>query len=200
MKALFYIGISSLLLIRVCFSSNQSLMPCLWKSRSCRWFVVMKNNNDTTTCGSGVFRIELIKTGKHRRAHINTHTLNFLEFLSTKIHLQSIYHPAARKSLELAGFPSQLEPVGLDQQKGKCPYGMTFFLYERRKSQIWDANLGISVCFSGQKKMNNDRRLTAHHLFVSVTIKTLIVPRYYTAGLLLKIRINVCPSEKWAVR
>ena len=45
-----------------------------------------------------------------------------------------------KRGLEAAGFPSQLEPVGLDRGDGKRPDGITMFPFKSGKALIWDAN------------------------------------------------------------
>ena len=44
-----------------------------------------------------------------------------------------------KRALDKAGFPSQLEPVGLDREDGKRPDGLTIFPYKAGKCLIWDA-------------------------------------------------------------
>ena len=44
-----------------------------------------------------------------------------------------------KRGLDAAGFPSQLEPVGLDRGDGKRPDGITLFPFQSGKSLIWDA-------------------------------------------------------------
>ena len=44
-----------------------------------------------------------------------------------------------KRGLGAAGFPSQLEPVGLDRGDGKRPDGITLFPFRSGKSLIWDA-------------------------------------------------------------
>lgn len=44
-----------------------------------------------------------------------------------------------KRGLGAAGFPSQLEPVGLDRGDGKRPDGITLFPFKSGKSLIWDA-------------------------------------------------------------
>ena len=51
-----------------------------------------------------------------------------------------------KRSLETAGFPSQLEPVGLDRGDGKRPDGITLFPFKSGKSLIWDATCSCTFC------------------------------------------------------
>ena len=44
-----------------------------------------------------------------------------------------------KRGLAAAGFPSQLEPVGLCMEDGKRPDGITLFPFQSGKSLIWDA-------------------------------------------------------------
>ena len=44
-----------------------------------------------------------------------------------------------KRGLEAAGFPSQLEPVGLDRGDGKRPDGITLFPFKNGKALLWDA-------------------------------------------------------------
>ena len=44
-----------------------------------------------------------------------------------------------KRALDAAGFPFQLEPVGLDRGEGKRPDGITLFPFQSGKSLIWDA-------------------------------------------------------------
>ena len=43
------------------------------------------------------------------------------------------------RPLDSAGFPSQLEPLGLDRGDGKRPEGITIFPLEVGKPLVWDA-------------------------------------------------------------
>ena len=44
-----------------------------------------------------------------------------------------------KRALASAGFPSTLEPIGLDRGDGKRPDGITFFPFEKGKCLVWDA-------------------------------------------------------------
>ena len=44
-----------------------------------------------------------------------------------------------KRALDKAGFPAQLEPVGLDRGDGKRPDGITIFPFKRGKPLVWDA-------------------------------------------------------------
>ena len=46
---------------------------------------------------------------------------------------------AVRRALDSAGFPSTLEPSGLDRGDGKRPDGITLFPFTKGKCLIWDA-------------------------------------------------------------
>ena len=52
-----------------------------------------------------------------------------------------------KRGLEAAGFPSQLEPVGLDRGDGKRPDGITLFPFKNGKALLWDAT--CTDTFSG---------------------------------------------------
>ena len=49
-----------------------------------------------------------------------------------------------KRALKKSGFPSQLEPVGLDRGDGKRPDGLTIFPYKAGKCLIWDATCSDS--------------------------------------------------------
>ena len=48
---------------------------------------------------------------------------------------------------DAAGFPSQLEPVGLDRGDGKRPYGITLFPFRSGKYPIWDVTCTCTCTF-----------------------------------------------------
>ena len=93
-----------------------------------------------------------------------------------------------KRGLEAAGFPSQLEPVGLDRGDGKRPDGITLFPYKSGKSLVWDAtctdtfstgNLVSSAAIPGsaarsaeENKVKKYAALSDRYLFVPVAIET----------------------------
>merc|ERR1712121_201775 len=59
---------------------------------------------------------------------------------------QAALNDVVKRGLETAGFPSQLEPVGLDRGDGKRPDGITLFTFKSGKSLIWDATCSCTFC------------------------------------------------------
>ena len=51
----------------------------------------------------------------------------------------NILNDLIKRSLDSAGIPSLLEPVGLDRGDGKRPDGITVFPFHAGKSLVWDA-------------------------------------------------------------
>ncbi|KAG1650721.1 hypothetical protein GQR58_027787 [Nymphon striatum] len=56
----------------------------------------------------------------------------------SKLLVHSAINDIVKSALGIAGFPSQLEPFGLDRGDGKRPGGLTTFPYKMRKSMVWD--------------------------------------------------------------
>ena len=100
----------------------------------------------------------------------------------------SALNDAIKRGLESAGFPSQLEPVGLDRGDGKRPDGITLFPFHHGKALLWDAtctdtfspgNLVSSAVSPGsaarsaeESKVAKYASLTDRFHFVPVAIET----------------------------
>ncbi|XP_029656729.1 uncharacterized protein LOC115230736 [Octopus sinensis] len=92
------------------------------------------------------------------------------------------------RALTKAGFPNELEPVGLDRGDGKRPDGMSIFPFEKGKCLIWDAtcsdtfsakNLIASAAEPGSvakqaelTKHKKYRVLAKDHQFTAVAVET----------------------------
>ena len=61
-----------------------------------------------------------------------------------------------RRALTSAGFPSSLEPSGLDRGDGKRPDGITLFPFKHGKPLIWDATCCDSFAPSNMLKSATD--------------------------------------------
>ena len=100
----------------------------------------------------------------------------------------SALNDVIRRGLEAAGFPSQLEPVGLDRGDGKRPDGITMFPFKSGKALIWDATCtdsfspgnvissavdpGSAARAAEERKMVKYASLTDRFLFVPVAVET----------------------------
>ena len=51
-----------------------------------------------------------------------------------------------KRSLAMAGFPSSLEPTGLDDRDGRRPDGITIFPFSNGKCLTWDATCSDTYC------------------------------------------------------
>ena len=100
----------------------------------------------------------------------------------------SALNDVVKRGLEAAGFPSQLEPVGLDRGDGKRPDGITMFPFKSGKALIWDATCtdsfspgniissavdpGSAARAAEELKVNKYDSLSDRFLFVPVAIET----------------------------
>ena len=93
-----------------------------------------------------------------------------------------------KRALDVAGFPSLLEPAGLDRGDGKRPDGITVFPFSSGKSLVWDAtcsdtfsdiNLAVSAADPGaiarraeDRKCEKYSGLSSTYLFTPVSVET----------------------------
>ena len=89
-----------------------------------------------------------------------------------------------KSALNKAGFPSQLEPVGLDRRDGKRPDGPTIFPYKNGKCLIWDASCSDSFSpshllqtvpnlgWASQKAETAKIQKYRSHIFVPLAVET----------------------------
>ena len=93
-----------------------------------------------------------------------------------------------KRSLERAGFPCSLEPIGLDRGDGKRPDGITLFPFEQGRSMIWDAtcvdtfsqsnidssaiNPGSAAKAAEERKISKYRSLSSRFSFYPIAIET----------------------------
>ena len=93
-----------------------------------------------------------------------------------------------KRGLEAAGFPSQLEPVGLDRGDGKRPDGLTLFPFKSGKALVWDATCtdtfspgnivssavdpGAAARSAEENKVRKYAALTDRYHFVPVAVET----------------------------
>ena len=68
----------------------------------------------------------------------------------------SVLNDIVKRSLDAAGFPSILEPVGLDRGDGRRPDGMTIFPFSGGQSLVWDATCSDSFSCSNLVKSASD--------------------------------------------
>ena len=91
-----------------------------------------------------------------------------------------------KRALNKVGFPSQLEPLGLDRGDGKRLHGLTIFPYKAGKCFIWDAicsnslshllqtvaNPGWASQQAEMAKIQKYRSLADSHIFVPLAVET----------------------------
>ena len=93
-----------------------------------------------------------------------------------------------KRTLNTAGLPAILEPVGLDSADGKRPDGITVFPFSQGKSLVWDATCSDTFCQTSlldsalnpgsaankaeERKMRYYQSLQDRHRFVPVSIET----------------------------
>ena len=100
----------------------------------------------------------------------------------------SALNDIVKRGLAAAGFPSQLEPVGLDRGDGKRPDGITLFPFKSGKSLIWDAtcidtfstgnlvssavNPGSAAVSAELAKQTKYEPLSDRYLFTPIAVET----------------------------
>ena len=94
-----------------------------------------------------------------------------------------------QRALNLAGYPSRLEPTGLSRKDGKRPDGLSLYPYKLGKCIIWDSTVvdTLAVSYVDQtaslpgkaaekaetKKMDLYQELEKEYLFIPIAIETL---------------------------
>ena len=68
----------------------------------------------------------------------------------------SVLNDIIKRSLDAVGFPSILEPVGLDRGDGRRPDGMTIFPFTVGQSFVWDATCSDNFSCSNLIKSASD--------------------------------------------
>ncbi|XP_029655915.1 uncharacterized protein LOC115229755 [Octopus sinensis] len=108
-----------------------------------------------------------------------------------------------KRTLETAGLPSQLEPVGLAREDGKRPDGLTTFPFENGKSLIWDATCtdtfsagniltsasepGSAANLAETLKIKKYSALSHRHIFAPIAVETSGVLGPRTKKFLIKL-------------
>ena len=79
-----------------------------------------------------------------------------------------------KRSLEQAGVPSWLEPVGLDRGDGRRPDGITVFPFSNGKSMTWDTahSPGSAATKAEERKRQFYSGIAARYRFEPIAVET----------------------------